>query len=258
MSEPRGLGPVNVESTASIIARRLRRAIMYGLLPPGTQLTETELAAQFGVSRGPLREAMQRLVQEGLLRSERNRGLFVITLTPDDVRDIYRARAVVERAAVSLILHRDPGQAAVRLGAVVKEMQDAAARGDQPALYDADLRFHEVLVAESGSPRLMRMHGTLLVEARMCMTALSTYRAADALVEEHARLVEGIRAGDEARLSQLIDAHMEVGTQMERALRRLTTRSTTHPPDFDDQAEGARPPAAPRRPRRARPGPATG
>ena len=69
--------PVSRESTAGIIARQLREAIMTGTLPPGTQLGETDLAARFQVSRGPLREAMQHLVSEGLLRSERHRGLFV-------------------------------------------------------------------------------------------------------------------------------------------------------------------------------------
>ena len=205
-----GLGPLNAESTASIIARRLRTAIMHGSLPPGRQLNEVDLAARFGVSRGPLREAMQRLVQEGLLRSVRNRGLFVVTLTPDDVRDIYIARRAVERAAVSLILGRDPGQAAEQLEQVHREMREAASRADYSAVSDADLRFHEVLVAASGSPRLMRMHGTLLVESRMCMTALqSTYRLPDEVVTEHGALVDGLRVGNRQRLFRLIDAHMQ-------------------------------------------------
>jgi DNA-binding GntR family transcriptional regulator len=243
MTEPDALGPLNPESTASIIARRLRTAIMQGLLPPGRQLNEADLAARFGVSRGPLREAMQRLVQEGLLRSERNRGLFVISLTPDDIRDIYTARAAVERAAVSLILRRDPAQAAARLEQVLHEMKKAARRIDFHALSDRDLRFHEVLVAASGSPRLMRMHGTLLVESRMCMTELErTYRLPDELVTEHSALVEAIGAGDEARLFPLIDAHMQ------DALRRLTPQ----PPDEDedgqvDGADGGAVPASKRR-----------
>jgi DNA-binding GntR family transcriptional regulator len=216
MTDPYTLEPVHLESTASIIARRLRRAIMYGSLPPGSQLTETGLAAQLRVSRGPLREAMQRLVQEGLLRSERNRGLFVITLTPDDVRDVYTARAAIERTAVMLILRQNPERAVARLTEVHRKMQDAAARADYHTLSDSDLEFHEVLVTESGSPRLMRMHGTLLVETRMCMTALeSTYQRPDEVVEEHGELVKALRGGEEARLLRLIDAHME------DALRRL-------------------------------------
>ena len=77
MSELGELEPVARQSTAELIADQMRSAIMYGVFAPGTQLGEAELAARFGVSRGPLREAMQRLVQEGLLRGERHRGLFV-------------------------------------------------------------------------------------------------------------------------------------------------------------------------------------
>jgi DNA-binding GntR family transcriptional regulator len=89
-------------------------------------------------------------------------------------------------------------------------MREAAARADYPALSDADLRFHEVLVAASKSPRLMRMHGTLLVESRMCMTALqSTYRLPDEVVTEHGALVDGLLEADEERLFRLIDAHMQ-------------------------------------------------
>jgi DNA-binding GntR family transcriptional regulator len=220
MAEPGSLEPVNLESTASIIARQLRAAIMHGSLPPGRQLNEAELAAQFRVSRGPLREAMQRLVQEGLLHSERNRGLFVITLGPDDIRDIYFARAAIERAALSLILQGDPKRVATRSESVHREMKAAARRSDYTALCDADLRFHELLVAQSGSKRLMRMYATLLVESRMCLTAMQdTYRFPDEAVEEHGALVAAIRAGDEARLSRLIDAHTE------DALRRLTPQS---------------------------------
>ena len=248
VAERQGVGRLNPESTASIIARRLRTAIMYGSLPPGRQLNEVDLAARFGVSRGPLREAMQRLVQEGLLRSERNRGLFVLTLTPDDVRDIYTARTAVERAAVSLILRRDGGQAAARLEEVHRDLREAASRADYSAVSDADLRFHEVLVAASGSPRLIRMHGTLLVESRMCMTALErTYRLLDEVVAEHGALVDGLRAGDEAQLFQLIDTHMQ------DALRRLTEQ-----PRRDGQAaDDAGAPRA-RRSRRAARRPAGG
>ena len=93
------LRPVVQETTPSLIARQLRRAIGDGELVPGHQLNEMELSRSLGVSRGPLREAMQRLTQEGLLLSVRNRGVFVIEVTDDDVRDLYLARNAVERAA---------------------------------------------------------------------------------------------------------------------------------------------------------------
>lgn len=239
MAGPGGFEPINRESTAGIIARQLRAAIMYGSLPPGSQLGEAELATRFRVSRGPLREAMQRLVQEGLLRSEHNRGLFVITLEPDDVRDIYAARVAVERAAVSLILGRDPERAAARLTEAHREMVQAARRNDHHALSDADLRFHEVMVAESGSPRLARMYGTLLVESRMCLTALeSTSGYGREVAVEHGEIVKALVAADERRLLELIDAHAD------DAVRRLALTENPSPPPRDGDR---RPRAASRR-----------
>lgn len=209
MPEGLTLDPVSRQSTASVIAGLLRRAIMEGSLPPGTQMGEAALAAQLNVSRGPLREAMQRLVQEGLLRSELHRGLFVIELGPDDVEDIYVARSAVEAAAARLILRRDPQGTADRLSEVHEQMMDAAERRDRRALSDADLRFHELFVAESHSPRLRRMSGTLLVETRLCMTALERkYQAPAELADEHGAIIAAIRSGEEDTLLRLLDGHM--------------------------------------------------
>ncbi|WP_216217588.1 GntR family transcriptional regulator [Amycolatopsis aidingensis] len=206
--------PVNRESTAGLIARQLRDAIMNGSLPPGTQLGETELAARFEVSRGPLREAMQRLVSEGLLRSERHRGLFVIDLEPDDVYDIYTARSAVERAAAIRVMHGDREQAAALLDETVRAMAAAADDDDPTALSEADLRFHEVLIEASGSKRLVRMARTLLIETRMCLSLLQrTYQHVNERVVEHNRIIEAIREGDQETVLTLLEAHMEDAVQ---------------------------------------------
>jgi DNA-binding GntR family transcriptional regulator len=208
--ETTGLTPVARESTASIIANQLREAIVRGAIRPGSQLSEADLALQFGVSRGPLREAMQRLVQEGIVRSERNRGLFVIVLDNEDVDDIYTARSAVEGAALALAMRRDRAGAAASLNAVCEEMRASADRGDSTALSDADLRFHETLVAKAGSPRMARMHATLLAETRICLTALEeSYRPSSEVVHEHQDIVQALLDGDQERALQLLDAHME-------------------------------------------------
>ncbi|MGW1802187.1 GntR family transcriptional regulator [Streptomyces sp. NPDC001984] len=211
------LQPVKREPAALSIAHQLTEAIMDGTLPPGTQLGEAELAAELGVSRGPLREAMQRLVQQGIARSEPHRGVFVTTLTEDDVRDIYLARTAVESAACRLILRRDPQGTADRLALVHRAMAEAAKRGDPTALSAADTELHQVLVDESGSPRLKRMAQTLFVETRMCITALQDkYPVPDVMVDEHAEIIQAIRDGDEEHLLRLMDEHMQ------DAVRRLT------------------------------------
>ena len=210
MARARPFEPVHQESTAALIARQLRDAIMHGRLEPGAQLSEAELSAQFGVSRGPLREAMQRLVQEGLLRSERNRGLFVMVLTEDDVRDVYAARSAIERAAATMVLRAGDPEALAELRSACAAMTKAAKKKDMVGLSDADLRFHEVLVTQSGSPRLSRMHETLIVETRMCMTALQDkYRMPADVVLEHTAIVDAIEAKDEALALRKIDEHMQ-------------------------------------------------
>ncbi|HEU5028745.1 GntR family transcriptional regulator [Actinomadura sp. NPDC048394] len=212
------LEPVPRRSTVEIVSDELRSAIMYGALEPGAQLGEAELAARLGISRGPLREAMQRLVQEGLLVSEPHRGLFVITLDEGDVEDVYLTRLAIERAACQLIMQRNRGEAVARLTEALEALIEAARERDRVKMSDADQAFHEVLVSSSGSPRLERMAHTLLVETRMCLNALQdTYPEPSELVEEHRRLVDAIGDGEEERLLQLIEEHMT------DSIRRLRT-----------------------------------
>ncbi len=206
---PEEFAPLERQSTAELIAERLRIAIMRGVLAPGAQLGEASLAAQFAVSRGPLREAMQRLVSEGLLRSERNRGIFVIELTDDDVLDVYRSRAAIERAALECIMTGDTVTAYRRLLVPVAVMTEAAARGDVVAVTDADQDFHEVLVDCSGSPRLRRAMRTLLLETRMLLGELQgAYPDLSEQVREHEVLCAAIGAGDAPAAYRLIDEHM--------------------------------------------------
>jgi DNA-binding GntR family transcriptional regulator len=203
------LEPVVRESTPSIIAGKLRSAIAHGELAQGMQLGEADLAKSLGVSRGPLREAMQRLTQEGLLVSIRNRGLFVIELTEADVCDVYTARTAIERAAAAELLRGDFVAAAAQLTSITSRMQRADEKGDSFGIGEADYAFHERLVRLSGSPRLARMHQTLLTETRMCVIALKDkYPESDQRVVEHQNIVAAINAGDAARVDRLLIEHM--------------------------------------------------
>jgi DNA-binding GntR family transcriptional regulator len=200
--------PLAQESTPSIVADKLRQAIAHGELKPGAQLGEAELARKFGVSRGPLREGMQRLTQEGLLVSIRNRGLFVIDMTPDEIRDMYLAREAIERAAARKIVAGDYEAAGDELLAIVDKM--AAAEGDPAAVGEIDIAFHERLVELAHSPRLSRMHKTFITETRMCIHALEeTYSASEVRVGEHRTLAAAIRAGDHLHVDDLLMAHMD-------------------------------------------------
>lgn len=204
------IGPLVQETTPSIIADKLRAAIGHGELEPGAQLGEAELARQLGVSRGPLREGMQRLTQEGLLVAIRNRGIFVTDMTPEDVRDMYLGRGAIERAAARKIID-DGGYARAgdALLAIVDQMGRAITSAEASEL---DIAFHERLVELSGSPRLARMHQTFITETRMCIHALAeSYAKSDYREEEHRILGTAIRSGDSDRTDELLVAHMDDG-----------------------------------------------
>jgi DNA-binding GntR family transcriptional regulator len=212
------IGPLVQESTPSIIAEKLRQAIAHGELKPGAQLGEAELARKLGVSRGPLREGMQRLTQEGLLVSIRNRGLFVIDMTPDDVRDMYTAREAIERAAARRILDGDHRAAGNELLGIVEQM---AAAQSPAEVSELDIAFHERLLRLARSPRLSRMHQTFITETRMCIHALDdTYAKSEVRDKEHRALANAIRTGDRELTDRLLIAHMD------DAISRLTRDKT--------------------------------
>lgn len=226
---PGSLTPVPRESTVDLIADRLRQAIFDGTLPAGAPLGEAELSEQLGVSRGPIREAAQRLVQERLLVPTRRRGLTVVTIGDEDISDIYLARAAVERAACHVVLRGDPSRVVRALTRAHQRMVRASGKRDARAAGDADIEFHRALVDGAGSPRLSAQIGTLLIETRLCSYSLdTTYRVSAALPDSHAVLIDALRDGNEQRLLDAVDHHMS------DAVERLTAT-----PDGPDTIAGA-------------------
>lgn len=195
------------------IADLLRSAILDGSFAPGAQLTESQLAERLNVSRGPVREAMQRLVQEGLLWTKPHHGTFVVELGTDDVPDIYLARRAVEGTAAIRVMSRpDKSRAFKALEAALAEVRQAVSNGDWHEMVIADLNFHEVLVAEAGSERLSRMFRTLTAETQLCMAAFlegdSTW--VKGLGTEYKGLIAAMRRGDKADVLARIDQHFEL------------------------------------------------
>jgi DNA-binding GntR family transcriptional regulator len=203
------LEPVNRETTPGLISAQIRARILDGTFPPGSQLGEAKLAARMNVSRGPVREALQRLVQEGLLQNVRNRGACVVSLGPEDIADVYLARGAIERAAARILLRRGCSADFDELDALVERMSGVAAEGRWAELAELDLGFHETLVRLTGSARLRRMFDTLLAETRLCLAGLrEAYPVRGELVDEHRRLVSAVRAGDEAGVLALVGGHL--------------------------------------------------
>lgn len=154
-------------STVDLIAAELRTAIFTGALPVGSPIGEVEMSSQLGVSRSPLREATQRLVQEGLLTATPGRGLRVSVVGPDEVADVYHARLAVESQAVRMIVERGADDVLAALEAAFRTLRDVSEGVDARAIGDADLAFHRLLVDSAGSRRLTQYMKTLAIETRL-------------------------------------------------------------------------------------------
>lgn len=203
------LQPLRLRSTPELIADRIRAGILDGTFAPQSQLAEVELARELQVSRGPVREAMQRLIQEGLLRSERNRGVFVVELDDDDARDIYVARAAVEKAAAVRVARRAAPEDLAALDSVMERLAGAV-ENSWADVVEIDMEFHSTIIERCRSERLQRMFRTLVAETKLCLVRLEEFYPDKAsVVTEHQDILEAIRSGDEALVRQLIDHHMD-------------------------------------------------
>ena len=211
--------PLSLRGTSAVIADQLRERILDGSFAPGEQISEVQLATRLGMSRGPVREAVQRLAQEGLLVSQRNRGVFVVELDVGDIEDVYRGRRAVEKEAASTVYERGiPDELVERLEGILRNIELHMNARDWPKLAREDLRFHETMVEAAQSPRLSRMFSTLAAETMLCLVAFDDrYIRPPTAVEEHQRLLDLLVAGD------LDELHAEIDRQMSHAVGSLTT-----------------------------------
>ncbi|WP_257886159.1 GntR family transcriptional regulator [Rhodococcoides fascians] len=213
MPGSRRLTPIDARNTSMVIADQIRDRIIDGSYAPGEQINEANVAAELEISRGPVREALQRLNQEGLLVSYRNRGVFVVELSSGDVAEIYQSRAAIEVGAAWTLVHGDRAQlikTADELSAIVMQMQPFIDRADWRGLAERDLAFHTALVAATRNSRMSRMYATLAAEARICMANLETaYYRPEALVEEHQLIVDLLLGSDWDALEKGVHEHMD-------------------------------------------------
>ncbi|MEH6795574.1 MAG: GntR family transcriptional regulator [Rhodococcus sp. (in: high G+C Gram-positive bacteria)] len=213
MPSSRRLTPIDARNTSMVIADQIRDRIIDGSYAPGEQINEANVAAELEISRGPVREALQRLNQEGLLVSYRNRGVFVVELSSEGVTEIYESRAAIEVGAAWTLVHGDRAHlvsVADELSAIVMQMQPFIDRADWRGLAERDLAFHTALVGATRNSRMSRMYATLAAEARICMANLETaYYRPEALVEEHQLIVDLLLGSDWDALEKGVHEHMD-------------------------------------------------
>jgi len=158
-------------STAGRVTDILRTHIIEGLFPPGTRLSEEAIGRALGVSRNTLREAFALLCHERLAIHHMNRGIFVPTLTREDVSEVYTVRRMVEGSAARMAGTASP-EARKRVSDVVDAAEAHAALGEWLCVRTEDLHFHQAVAGLAGSTRVDELMGRALAELRLVFHAM--------------------------------------------------------------------------------------
>jgi DNA-binding GntR family transcriptional regulator len=191
------------------IAEQIREMIFDGDFPAGAPLIEVALAARFGVSRAPVRDALKALSHDGLVDTVPYRGTTVRGVRRQDVEDLAEIRALHETYAARRIVARGLHRDLSSLLTLCDEMDAVAESGDLRALSVVDERFHRELVSLSGNELLVSFWRSVAMQVRQVMLRGNRYIAdARAIVANHRRIVEALADGRGDEAADLLERHI--------------------------------------------------
>jgi DNA-binding GntR family transcriptional regulator len=213
MNEPAATtdaAPIGRHSVAEQVYRRLKDDILTGRIGLGERVVESRIARRCQTSRAPVREAVQRLTQEGLLETRIHFGPSVISLDRDKISELYEARFAIEARAIDALCRQEGNAAADLLDGHVEAMRAACAAGDAGRLVEGELAFHMDLCRLSGNSYLIRISQMLQDQTRLALMVDNAHypRLLD-VAEEHVQLVTAIRNRDPVNAVRELESHIK-------------------------------------------------
>jgi phosphonate utilization transcriptional regulator len=216
---PSVLQLVQANSLPGLVQAEIEQLILRGELAIGQRINESDLASRFGMSRGPIREALRALEESRLVRSEKNRGVFVREVSIDEADEIYDVREALDQLIGQRVAERTTPEQLRDMQTVVAAMDDATAVQDIKRYHALNLKFHDMLVDFAGNARLTETYrlltkGLLLFRLR----GLQDGGGFSVSNTEHKAVVEAIAARDSARAGRLLRRHaVESRARMHKA-----------------------------------------
>ncbi|MHA7134110.1 GntR family transcriptional regulator [Oerskovia turbata] len=211
--------PQPFEPEADRVARIVREQIIEGARAPGDKLVERDLAAELGVSRVPVRDALKTLIAEGLVTPRPRTWAVVRTFTAADIDDLIEVRSAFETLTFRLAAERRTPERLAELDAVLDREARAARDDDAPAAHRAAADFHELVATTAASPLLDEIGA---ITASRLRWLLGQHVDLQEMVDEHRDLLAAIRAGDGQEAARLAVGHLR--TSRDAALARLHPR----------------------------------
>jgi len=202
-------------SLTTLVQRELERQIVSGELEAGTKLNEAEIAGELRVSRGPVREAFRALDQSGLVRTEKNRGVFVRQVSLEEAYEIYEVRAALDGLIGRLAAQRIQPAQLQRLREIVKRMHAASRALDADAYFPLNIEFHEVLGEAAGNQALLQNYQRIVNELNLYRREVIA-RSAESIpasTKDHEAIVNAVAKGDAALAGRLLFEHVINGRE---------------------------------------------
>jgi len=220
-----GLAPLAEEDTLSLgerAYRRLRDSIVQGMLPAGRKVSERSLATALGISAQPVREALRRLEQDGMVVTLPRRGTVVAEVGPAQLAELGRIRAALEGVAAALAAERLDAAALEALSAILRRMTEGTAAADAEVLDEANEQFHALIHRATGNLFLIRSLASLRAYDHLGRQRAvgSTPRDLPKALAEHRAILAAFRRRDAA----LAEARMR-----HHVLRSLVTNGVLPP-----------------------------
>lgn len=210
------------------VYRTLHGWIVDGTLAPGEQLRDAELAELLGVSRTPVREALLRLDDEGLVETQRNRWTRVAPITAADVHRHFPIVWALERLALELHEAQPAASELEQLRALNAQLAAAVQRGDAPAAQSANDAWHELLIAGCPNAEVRAILGEQRARLRrFARLYFGGSTLAEQALQEHARVIDLLERGERAAAAAALEDHLKQTYQ--RQLCQLATLGLTAP-----------------------------
>ena len=198
---------------AEAVYEHIRDAVVDGGLLPGDKLVQEQLAAELGVSRTPVREALTALSREGLVRAVHGSGYVVSELSDEDITEVSQVRERLETMALELACGRLTGLQRVRVEAAIEEMVEADP-ADAALQFDLNRRFHQAIIAPCPNQFLLSTIDQLWdhpVNRRITRSYIKGDDDVTTMIKEHRELLQASLDGDPGRLLELATEHMRAG-----------------------------------------------
>jgi len=219
--EPRPLSLVREHSLTSALKVELERMIIEGDIKVGERINESVLAAHFQTSRGPLREALQALGEQGLIAFTRNRGAFVRQIDLAEAEELYDLRAALDDEVGRKLAGHLTEEQSRTLEKLLEAMQANVKANDIARYYPNNLRFHDLLVVYAGNRRLTEIYRRIIKELHL-FRLQGLYSGGAAISNaEHVYILRALQSGDAEGAGHAMRSHIEAARlRMRKAVKK--------------------------------------